>query len=45
LAIAQKAIAHLESLGKPADVMVNHVLEIDETGSVTLQPLPEGHDA
>ncbi|MGO9607449.1 MAG: DUF5615 family PIN-like protein [Candidatus Binataceae bacterium] len=38
--LLQNAIAHLERRGKPSDVMVNHVLEIDELGAITLQPLP-----
>jgi predicted nuclease of predicted toxin-antitoxin system len=36
----EKAVAHLETLGKPADVMINHVLEIDDSGTITFQPLP-----
>jgi predicted nuclease of predicted toxin-antitoxin system len=34
------ALAHLSSLGKPSDLMVNHVLEVSETGLFTLSPLP-----
>jgi predicted nuclease of predicted toxin-antitoxin system len=34
------AIAHLSSLGEASDVMVNHVLEVSETGLFTLSPLP-----
>jgi predicted nuclease of predicted toxin-antitoxin system len=35
------AMAYLTSLGDPMDVMVNHVLEVDEDGVVKLCPLPE----
>ena len=38
--LLEKAIAFLESHGNPADVIVNHVLEIDASGVVSLQPLP-----
>lgn len=34
------AIAHLASLGEPADVIVNHVLEVSGTGVFILSPLP-----
>lgn len=34
------AIAHLASLGEPAGVMVNHVLEVSETGAFSLLPIP-----
>ncbi len=34
------AIEYLERRGKPADLMVNHVLEIDESGTSTLFALP-----
>jgi len=34
------AITHLESLGEPSDVMVNHVLECTATGAFVLSPLP-----
>jgi hypothetical protein len=36
--LLQKAIGYLEDLGNPADVIVNHVLEIDESGEITFQP-------
>ena len=38
--LLQKALAFLERRGKPADVMVNHVLEVDSTGTTTLFHLP-----
>jgi predicted nuclease of predicted toxin-antitoxin system len=41
--LLQKAIAYLEALGDPADVTVNHVLEIDEAGAITLQSLPSSN--
>ena len=34
------AIAYLATLGNAGDVIVNHVLEIDEAGNVNLYPLP-----
>ncbi len=34
------AIAYLSSLGEASDVMVNHVLEVSETGLFTLSPRP-----
>ena len=38
--LLQAAIEYLENRGKPADLMVNHVLEIDESRTITLFPLP-----
>jgi predicted nuclease of predicted toxin-antitoxin system len=38
--LLEKAIAFLESQGKPADLMVNHVLEVDPSGVISLRPLP-----
>ena len=37
--LLQTAMVYLEGLGNPSDVIVNHVLEIDEAGAITLQPL------
>jgi predicted nuclease of predicted toxin-antitoxin system len=34
-----RVISHAEDLGNPADVMVNHVLEIDESGVISLKAL------
>lgn len=34
------AIAHLISLGLASDVIVNHVLEVSESGAFKLSPLP-----
>jgi hypothetical protein len=34
--LLEAAIAHLDELGAPADVLVNHVLEIDVAGNCTL---------
>jgi predicted nuclease of predicted toxin-antitoxin system len=34
-----EALAYLEDQGNPADMMVNHVLEVDESGAVALSPL------
>jgi len=33
-------IAHLEKLGRPQSVMVNHVLELETTDRITLYALP-----
>jgi hypothetical protein len=35
------AIAYLETIGEPPDVMVNHVLEVKEGGTFVLSRLPE----
>lgn len=35
------AINYLSSEGDPSNVMVNHVLEVSETGAFTLSPLAE----
>ncbi|MCZ4341440.1 DUF5615 family PIN-like protein [Sphingomonadaceae bacterium G21617-S1] len=35
------AINSLSSEGEPSNVMVNHILEVSETGAFTLSPLPE----
>jgi hypothetical protein len=34
--LLRAALAFLEAQGNPADVMVNHVLEVDESGAITL---------
>lgn len=39
-ALIRKAIAYLEMLGDPADVMVNRVLEIDRDGEIKMYDLP-----
>lgn len=39
-ALLQAALAFLESRGEPIDVMVNHVLEIEESGETTITALP-----
>jgi hypothetical protein len=39
-ALLQAALAFIEDCGKPGDVMVNQVLEMDESGAMTLVPLP-----
>jgi len=38
----QAAIAYLEKKGEAADVIVNHVLEIDESGRISVFALPQG---
>lgn len=40
--LLQAAIAHLHALdcGRPQDVVVNHVLQVDVTGGMTLKALP-----
>ncbi|AYO75945.1 DUF5615 family PIN-like protein [Sphingobium yanoikuyae] len=40
LALLLSAISHLETLGEPGDVIVNHVLEVGDTGEFGLFPLP-----
>ncbi len=40
-ALLQDAIAHLETLGEPSDVMVNKVLEAELDRRMTLYDLPE----
>lgn len=40
LALLLAAISHLEALGDPADVIVNHALEIHADGNIRLYPLP-----
>lgn len=35
----QGDLPQAEALGNPADVMVNHVLEIDESGAISLEAL------
>jgi hypothetical protein len=37
--LLQAAIAFVEARGDPMNVMVNHVLEIDEAGRITLSPI------
>lgn len=39
--LIKKAIKYLADLGKPEDVIVNHVLEIDRHGAVEIYELPE----
>ena len=36
----QAVLAFLEDRDRSVDIMVNHVLEIDESGRMTLNPLP-----
>ena len=38
--LLDEAIDHLESLGTPSDVMVNHVLEVSQDGAFQLFELP-----
>ena len=38
--LLQQAIGYLEDLRNPDEVIVNHVLEIDESGKITFQSLP-----
>jgi predicted nuclease of predicted toxin-antitoxin system len=38
--LLQAALAYIESRGEPMDVMVNHVLEVEESGEMTLAALP-----
>lgn len=40
--LLESAIGFLAKCGDPAQVMVNHVLELDEDGECTLYELPEG---
>ena len=40
LALLEAAIAFLQARGDPMDVMVNHVVEMDEKGRAVLYPLP-----
>lgn len=40
-ALIRAAIAHLETLGNPDDVLINHVLEIDVNGAIEIYALPE----
>ena len=40
LRLLQTAIAFLQQRGEPADVIVNHVLEVDQDGAVALYELP-----
>ena len=39
-ALLRAAIAHLETMGVPDDVIVNHVLEIDMNGKIEIFALP-----
>ncbi|WP_366555958.1 DUF5615 family PIN-like protein [Aquibaculum sediminis] len=39
-ALIRAAIAHLEVLGNPDDLLVNHVLEIDVSGTIEIYALP-----
>jgi predicted nuclease of predicted toxin-antitoxin system len=36
----QAALAFIKQRGEPLDVMVNYVLEVDESGVMTISPLP-----
>jgi len=36
----RSALAFLEARGNPADDMVNHILEVDESGAIAFVPLP-----
>lgn len=38
--LLRKALAYLEAQGNPADIMVNHALEVDESGAITFVALP-----
>lgn len=38
--LLRAAFAYLEARGKAMDVMLNHVLEIDEDGTIRFYPLP-----
>jgi predicted nuclease of predicted toxin-antitoxin system len=40
LALLEAAIEFLETCGEPAQIMVNHVLEVSEAGGCTLCALP-----
>lgn len=40
-ALTKAAIAHLQTLGDPSDVMVNKVLEAEADGTMLLYDLPE----
>ena len=40
LQLLRNGIAHLATLGNAADVIVNHVLEIDAAGTFKFYPLP-----
>jgi predicted nuclease of predicted toxin-antitoxin system len=39
--LLEAALAYLEGHGNPMDVMLNHVLEVEATGAMTLWPLPQ----
>jgi predicted nuclease of predicted toxin-antitoxin system len=38
--LLQAAIAYIEERGDPMDVMVNQVVEVDQSGKITISPLP-----
>lgn len=40
-ALLQAAIAYLSGKGEAADAIVNHVLEIDESGRISIFALPQ----
>jgi predicted nuclease of predicted toxin-antitoxin system len=40
--LLQTALSFLEGRGRPMDLMVNHVLEVDELGGITFIKLPAG---
>ena len=39
--LLQAALAFIEDRGKPLDVIVNQVLQVDESGAMTLVPLSQ----
>ena len=41
LGLLTKAIAYLETLGRPSDVMVNHVLDVTAAAEFKFSPLPK----
>jgi hypothetical protein len=40
--LLERALAFVAERGDPAEVMINHVLEIDESGDCMLYELPTG---
>jgi len=38
--LLESALAFIRERGEPMSVMVNHVLEVDESGVMTISPLP-----
>jgi predicted nuclease of predicted toxin-antitoxin system len=39
--LLESALAFIRGRGEPMSVMVNHVLEVDESGVMTISPLPQ----